>query len=90
MDIETLLQDESFTKRIDEANSLEEVALLFKEKGIEVSAADIQKAMDSSTSGELMEDSLESVAGGLATPIIACAVIGAYLIARQWKRGWKH
>ncbi len=89
MDIETLLHDEAFAKEIDKANNLEEIAQLFNDKGIEVSAADIQKAMDASDNGELNEESLEDVAGGV-TPVFAAVGIAAYLIARRWiqlKRG---
>ena len=89
MDIETLLRDEDFSKEIEKANNLEEVAQLFNAKGIEVSAADIQKAIDASDDGEFTEGNLENVAGGLVTPVIAGAAIGAYLIAKLWKRGWK-
>ena len=90
MNIEALLQDEAFAKEVNEAKNLEDVARLFNDKGIEVSAADIQKAMDSSDSGELSEENLEAVAGGLITPIVAGAVIGAYLIGKMWKLGLKY
>jgi len=84
MDIDALLHDQSFTKKIDEADSLEEVAQLFNDKGIEVTASDIQRAMDAAGNDELSEESLEDVAGG-AAGILVAAAIGAYLLYR-WKK----
>ena len=85
MNIHELLQDEEFAKAVDNADSLEDVVKLINSKGIEVSVEDIQKAMDAAESGELSEDSLESVAGGVVTPVLVGIAVGVYLLSR-WGR----
>ena len=69
MNIEGLLQDEVFAKEVENAGSLEEIAKLLNAKGIVISTDELQKAMDFAESGELSEDSLEDVAGGMLIPV---------------------
>lgn len=89
MNLEALLQDESFAKAVENAENLDEIAGLFNSRGIDVSSSDIQKAMDAVQNGELSESNLEAVAGGVVTPVVvSAAIIGAYVFSK-WKRTWK-
>ena len=75
---------EDLKKKLEAAESLEEVAKLCCEAGYEVTVDEL-KAAEASCSEELSEDDLDNVAGGgLLTAItVGMIAIGAYLI-------WKH
>lgn len=64
MKIEDLICGESFKARIQSAQSLDEVAEVLSENGINVSSKDIEAALAQNSSDELDESSLENVAGG--------------------------
>ena len=98
--IKEALSDESFTKELFALETAEEAQVKLREKGIELSLDEInaipktlRKMYDSN--GELSEDALEDVAGGvIATGTAAAILIGAsieggsMLIAAAIKRGW--
>lgn len=65
MSIKELLKDEAFAEQINAAASLEEVATLLKAKGADVTAQGLKSAMNAEE-GELDEDALDAVAGGLS------------------------
>lgn len=88
MNINELLHDEEFAKAVENSESLEDIVKLINSKGIEVSADDIQKAMDAAENGELSEDSLESVAGGVVTPVLVGIAIGTYLLSKWGRKKW--
>ena len=74
------MKDESFSAKLDACQSLEEVSALLKDNGVDMTEAELQDLMDKAQ-GELNEDSLEDVAGGLlAVRAVAGAVrLGLYL-----------
>lgn len=73
--MEELLQEDEFSDKVVEANSLEEVQALFSQKGVDVSIDDLREGIDKvrsvmvekglmSKDGELSEEMLELVSGG--------------------------
>lgn len=62
--VEDLVCDERIKMRIQSAQSLDEVAEILSENGVDVSAKDIEAALAQESSDELDESSLENVAGG--------------------------
>jgi len=74
---------DSLKEKIAQAETLEEVAKICNESGIEVTAEEL-KAVEASENSELNEDELDNVAGGCAAAAIAIgiAAIGIYQI---WK-----
>jgi len=64
MNIEELSNDQELKDRIENAESLAEVVSLYREKGIEVTEAELEAALKAAESDELKEDDLEEVAGG--------------------------
>lgn len=76
--IETVLSDISFVEKLATLETIEEVQLAFKEKGLNLSIDDVNKLHDiishvANYSGQLSEEALEEVAGGL-TPAAEYAV----------------
>ena len=65
MNIEELMKDESFAREMEKTQNVSELAELFRQKGVEISEEELQKALDAS---ELDEDDLENVAGGMLLP----------------------
>ena len=65
MKIEELLKDEAFVDALEQAVSDAEVLALFNSKGVEFKAEDLESIRSEFGSGELSEDSLEDVAGGI-------------------------
>lgn len=63
MSINELLNDVAFTEQVKAATSLDEVAKLLCEKGIEVTAEQLENAMKAEE-GELDIGALDNVAGG--------------------------
>lgn len=70
MSLEELMQDKDFTAKLQAAKDYEEMAELFRQQGLDTSAealeAAVKMAKDSGESGELGEDALEAVAGGIS------------------------
>ena len=74
------VEDRAFLEKIVGMDSVEDVQAAFKkDKGIEISAEDleaIQKVVEEKMDGELSEDDLENVAGGIAvTTAVAVGTI---------------
>lgn len=65
MNIEEILKDETFVAQLKTAESLDEVVQVCKEKGIDVTVADLEAAMNAEES-ELDAGELDNVAGGLS------------------------
>lgn len=64
--IELLMENDTFVEKLKSKTSFEEVAALFEEEGITVSAEDLRLAAnESDLNGELKEDALDKVAGGI-------------------------
>lgn len=67
MEFEELMKDEAFVAQLGKAKDLNEVAELFREKGIDTEAQALEKLLNYAESdGELDEDALENVAGGIS------------------------
>lgn len=66
MTVDELIQNESIKARIQSAKSLDEVAEILNENGIDVSVSDIEAAAAAETEDELNEEALENVAGGVS------------------------
>lgn len=70
MSFEELMQDQEFTAKLQAAKDYEEMAELFRQQGLDASAealeAAVKMARGSSEGGELGEDALEAVAGGIS------------------------
>lgn len=84
---------DSLKEKIENAETLEEVAKLCSEAGYEVTMEDL-KAVEAADNSELSEDDLDNVAGGLvilnpATIAVGVVAVGAYAIwsyARRRRR----
>ncbi len=77
--IKELFSDEAFVSSIMEMENPEDVQKALSAKGLELSLAEIKAIQEalSSNEGELSEDELEDVAGGVAfTAIISALIIG--------------
>ena len=66
MDLEKLMQSEEFTKKLESAQNLDEVLVMVKEHGVEITKEEVEAALKKLDEGELDENSLEDVAGGIA------------------------
>ncbi len=97
--LKKVLADEEFVKSLLELESAEEVQAALKEKGVELTLADIgiiQKALESGSEGELDEADLEQVAGGSITlaavgaiaSIVGAVLSGASLTHSLTRRRW--
>ena len=65
MNLEVLLNDAEFTSQLEAVkDDPEEMAKMFNEKGIEVTAEDIRQAMEAMEKKELTEADLEDISGG--------------------------
>ena len=68
--VKQLLNDTSFLDECSEAQSIEELTVLFHNKGVMLTNKQVEgllaAAMASNTSEELAEDALESVVGGVS------------------------
>lgn len=69
MSIEELLKDEGFVRDLEAAEKDANVIALFQAKGIAITEADIKALRKECCEGELSEDNLEEVAGGMLIPI---------------------
>lgn len=75
--LDELNENEEFLSRMAECESIEEMVSLFSEQGVIVDAAELESALKlaavQSEEGELNEDSLESVSGGIAFATLCAA-----------------
>lgn len=69
---ELLLNDEEFNKKLDCAETDEEIISLFADHGVTVTKADLAAfdACDESADGEISEESLDQVSGGALAWIV--------------------
>ena len=68
MDIQELINDETFAESLASAKSYEAIAKLFADKGVEVTMDELQMIMEApaaESSDELSAEALEEVAGGM-------------------------
>ena len=87
MSVEELLNDAGFAAKVDAvSDDLDAVAALFREKGIDITAEQIQAEMDKLDSDELTAENLDHVAGGIADPIIGGVVILAVYLYYKFRR----
>lgn len=68
MDLETLMQNEEFNSRMEACETVEEAAEIMREYGLEVTTEQLQAALNIEKEGELGEEALENVAGGIIMP----------------------
>lgn len=71
--------DQAFAEKVLAMTEPEDVQKAFAEKGIELTLEDVKaigKKLSETADGELNEDALEDVAGGVITGITVAAVIG--------------
>lgn len=61
-----LAGDEEFLQKLGETESFEDVAELFTEQGVEITAEELKAAMADEPEGELDEAALSEVAGGIS------------------------
>ena len=83
--ITALLQDKAFTEKLTSAESADDVSALFKAEGVELTPADImtiKSRLEAKESGELSEDDLENVAGGVMDLIDDA--LNAFVDAGSW------
>ncbi len=92
MNIEELMNDKEFAMQINKAASAEEVVALFAAKGVEM-PLEIAKQAFTQPEGELNEEDLESVSGGLVVGYLCWRLMGydrktsAQMAWDVWKNG---
>ena len=91
------VEDKAFLEKVIAMDSVEDVQAAFKkDKGIEISAKDleaIQKVVEEKMDGELSEDDLENVAGGIDATIgvavgtaIVSGIVALGNAVNKWSR----
>ena len=70
MTMEELQKDEKLQKQIADAENYEKVAEILKSRGVDVTVDQLKKSAEENADGELREDEMEEVAGGLWRPPI--------------------
>jgi predicted ribosomally synthesized peptide with nif11-like leader len=85
--VEELSQNEEFKARIAQLESAEEIAAAFRTEGVEVTAEELQTALATQQSGELSEDSLDGVSGGLIGTMVGLATVAAVSVWLSSRRG---
>lgn len=88
MNLEKLMQNEEFTKKLESAQNLDEVLAMVKEQGVEITKEEVEAALKKLDEGELDENSLEDVAGGIAGWIMIGGGIRA--LAKWLKKNGPH
>lgn len=74
--VQNLFEDDQFKAKLANAESLDEMAALFQEEGIQVTGADLEAALSKQQDvGELSEENLENVSGGLIGGLLAAGAI---------------
>lgn len=77
--LKEVLSDTEFAKSLIELETPQQVQAALKEKGVDLSIADItaiQNVLAQQEEGELSEDDLENVAGGSLTIMAAIGIAG--------------
>lgn len=65
--VTALMKDDQFKSKLSQSESLDEMAAIFQNEGIQVTGDDLKTAYENYQKGEeLTDESLESVAGGFA------------------------
>lgn len=87
-----LLEEEAFLEQLKQAEDDAAVQKLFADNGVELSLEDIEKMVEESAvaakSGELGEDDLENVSGGILVTL-ACFAIGGASIGFYASYGYR-
>ena len=90
--LEKVFADEAFVKQLVEMEKPEDVRDALNAKGAEVTTEEVQqiaKSLSQQAEGELDEDALEDVAGGVSIgTIISAARIGYDLVRTAIRRRW--
>jgi predicted ribosomally synthesized peptide with nif11-like leader len=81
MNLEELMQNAEFTEKLEKAKDLDEVMTMIKEQGVEITKEELAAAMEQLNEGELDENSLEDVAGGMS---LGRAVITGVAVLVSW------
>jgi len=88
--LEELSNNEEFIERLCKVENTDEAISLFAEFGVEVTEQEINDLRDSFTAGELNEDELDDVAGGLKL-VYKCECGMTFIhkaIAKQHAKAW--
>jgi hypothetical protein len=78
--IEELMKDQEFVKSLVSMETVEDIAEAFHQKGVNITPEELEQARQialSSEDGELSEESLSAVSGGLA---LSAVIVGGLLI----------
>jgi hypothetical protein len=83
-EIKDIFSDEAYVSSLLALDTAEEVQASLAEKGLDLSTAEITKLLDtlqkySEADGELSEDALETVTGGVISIIILAIVVGLFM-----------
>ena len=93
---EYLLSDEAFVEKLSSAKTAAAVAAVFSAEGVQLTEEDAKQLMDYVVQdGELSEETLDSVAGGIVweSVYVACFAIGlgaglAHGAYKRLKKAW--
>ena len=94
--LNALLEDEAFLNKMLNAENPEQVSALFAENGITMSAKEVEilrSRLENADGGELSEDQLENVAGGVDLDLIddvlnSIVTVGERLFVSFSRGGW--
>lgn len=94
--LNALLEDEAFLNKMLNAENPEQVSALFAENGITMSAKEVEilrSRLENAEGGELSEDQLENVAGGVDLDLIddvlnSIVKVGGRLFDSISRRRW--
>lgn len=89
MSMDDLMQNEAFKEALSSAKSLEEVASLLRENGLDVTEKDLEALAEKQNEGELDENALEDVSGGMLGPAVITLPIIVPIIVPIIKRLFK-
>ena len=82
------MDNEKLAKELEACQSNEEILKVLADNGINVTAEEVDalvKKAQAQESGELGEDALEDVAGGVVNPIVGpLAILAIRILARKW------
>ncbi len=83
--LEELKKDSSFLEAVSQATTLEEVKELFEKEGVDVSLEELESICEANENGELSEEDLDNVDGGVLGGIVAG--VGIILFIAGFARG---
>ena len=89
--IDKLNEDTSFSEKVSECESLEEIVATFQEAGYEITTNDLGKILQMAAvencNGELKDEALENVSGGILMSTLCGIALGAFFIEEAARLG---